>query len=251
MKHSLLQLCLVAYILAGTTQSASAATVEYSAGHGDIGLAFEAGELELHYHFGNGAILDGVPLVGEIEYDPDEAHVRLSDDTRIITTGDVSFLGTTAGDPVWRLPQSNTSGLPFLGIASEELDPMIFSNATIQMSSFSGPGEFALWQVGGLGGTDVIWQSNDGINPSDVLNLGIGVHDHFNYGFTEEGIYDVGLTAEAQLDAGGSVTDVGVFRFVVGSATAIPEPSSFAALLMSGMALAARSRRRRPEIANA
>ena len=204
MKRHLPLLSLFAHILFATTSPADAATVEYSAGHGDIGLAYEALELELHYHFGNGAVLDGIPLLGEIEYDPDEAHVRVSDDTRAVTTVDLSFLGTTAGDPVWRLPQSNTPGLPFLGIASEELDGLGFSGATIQLTSFSGPGEFALWQSGGLGGFNVIWQTIDGIGPVDILNLGIGVHDHFNYGFTAEGVYDVGLTAEAQFSAGGS-----------------------------------------------
>lgn len=245
MRRYLPLLPLLTSILFSNALPADAATVEYSAGHGDIGLAYEDGELELHYHFGNGAILNGVPLVGEIEYDPDEAHVRLSDDTRGVTSAPLSFLGTSTGDPVWRLPQSNTPGLPFLGIASEELDGLGFSSATIRMTSFNGPGEFALWQPGGLGGFNTFWQTNDGIGPSDVLNLGIGVHDHFNYGFTAEGIYDVGLTAEADFAAGGSVMDVGVFRFVVGSATAIPEPSSFAALLMGGLALVTRSRRRR------
>tara|TARA_R110002049_G_scaffold4601_4_gene31949 strand:+ start:224484 stop:225230 length:747 start_codon:yes stop_codon:yes gene_type:complete len=248
MKKRLCTLLLPLSLLLGTPNSARAATVEYSAGHADIGLAYEGGELELHYHFGDGAILDGVPVVSMdgmgLEYAPDEAHVLVPDDARIVTTDPVPFLGTRTGDPIWRLTQGNTPGLPFLGIAAEELDSMIFSNATIQMTSFNGPGEFALWQPGALGGTTEYWRTNDGIDASDAVTVGIGGHDHYFYGFTAEGIYDVGLTAEAEFAAGGSVTDMGVIRFVVGSATAVPEPSSFAVLCIGGTVLAARRRRR-------
>ncbi len=41
--------------------AANADLIEYTAGHGDIGLAVEAGQLHLHYHFAPGAVLDGVP----------------------------------------------------------------------------------------------------------------------------------------------------------------------------------------------
>ncbi|MGB7327497.1 MAG: choice-of-anchor M domain-containing protein [Rubripirellula sp.] len=224
--------------------AASGAVVEYASGHGDIGLAYEDSELELHYHFGDGAVLDGSPLVGELEYGPSEAYVRVGDNAKVTTTADVSFLGTSMGDSVWLLPQSNTAGLPFLGIAAEELDAT-FSGAVLSMSSFSGPGEFALWQAGGIGGTNVRWQSSNGIDNTDMLNLGIGGHDHYNYGFTAEGVYDVGVTAVADFAAGGSVTDFGTFRFVVGSATAVPEPGSLVVLAAAGIAAMVPRRRRR------
>ena len=228
--------------------SATAAPVEYTDGHGDIGLAFENGELELHYHFGDGAVLDGSSLIGDAEFDPDEAYVRVADAARSVVNGSVPFLGLTAGDEAWVLPQSNTTGLPFLGIAAEELDSS-FSSASLTLSSFSGPGEFAIWQDGGLGGANVRMQTVDGISSADVIGLGIGGHDHYNYGFTAEGVYTVGITAEADFAAGGSVTDFGELTFVVGSVTAVPEPTSMAALAVIGGVAAVGRRRRSSRVA--
>ncbi len=212
--------------------TASAAITEYSSGHGDIGLAFHDGELELHYHFGDGAILNGSPLAGEIEFEPGEAYVRVSNDALRSATAPAPQLGLATGDPVWLLPQNEVSGLPFLGIASEELAGLGFSSATLSLTSFSGPalGQFALWQPDGFGGTDVLWQTNNGFDGTDLLNMNIGGHAHFFYGFTQQGVYDLELTAVANLTGGGSLTDVGTFRFVVGSATAVPEPGSMVAL---------------------
>ncbi|TWU43843.1 hypothetical protein Q31b_13750 [Novipirellula aureliae] len=216
---------------------ARAAVVEYVSGHADIGLAYEEGELELHYHFGSGAILDGMPLADEVEYAPDEAYINVGMNAHSTTTADVSFLGTTTGDPVWILPQSgtvaNAAGLPFLGLASEELDSADFSTLSLSLSSFNGPGEFALWQSGNLGQPSIYWQTYGGIDSSDVLAMGVGGHDHYNFGFTAQGVYDLELTAVGNLTAdagGGSVTDTGTFRFVVGSVSAVPEPSSLAAM---------------------
>ena len=239
-KTSFWLLPLLGIVITSVTQ---AATVEYASGHADIGLAYENSQLELHYHFGDGAVLDGSPLIGDLEYGPSEAYVRVGNNARVNTIDDVSFLGTSAGDPVWLLPQSNTAGLPFLGIAAEELDST-FSGATLSLSSFSGPGEFALWQSGGIGGSNILWQTNDGISSMDTLNLGIGGHDHFNYGFTAEGVYDLGIMAVGNFAAGGSTTDFGNFRFVVGNATAVPEPGSFAMLSITfGAAISFRRRR--------
>ncbi|TWU59382.1 hypothetical protein Poly51_21700 [Rubripirellula tenax] len=234
-------------MIAFLSTHASAALVEYSSGHGDIGLAFEDGELELHYHFGDGAVLDGAPLAGEIEFAPDEAYVRVGDNAQTNVTGNVPFLGLTSGDPVWTLPSTSISGRPFLGIASEELSAADFSSATLSLTAFSGPGQFALWQAGSFGGANVFWQTLGGLDSTDLLNMAIGGHDHFNYGFTTEGIYDLELTAVANLVGGGSVTDVGTFRFLVGSATAVPEPSSFAMLataMVVGGAIYRRRKRR-------
>ncbi|QDT02340.1 hypothetical protein K227x_07160 [Rubripirellula lacrimiformis] len=238
---------LIAVLVLLLPRTASADVVTYTSGHGDIGLAYEGGELELHYHFGDGAILDGVSLIGDAEFDPAGAVVWVSDDARSTTTSSIAFLGTKAGDSVWRLPQSNTAGLPFLGIAAEELLPAEFSAATLQLTSFDGPGEFALWQSGGFGGADVFWQSNNGLDSSDLLPLTIGGHDHFNFGFTSEGVYDLGVTAVANLAAGGTVSDFGTLRFMVGdAAVAVPEPASFVAIAALGVTgWAVRRRRRR------
>jgi surface-anchored protein len=239
----------VAFIVGGFTISsrAFADLVEYSAGHSDIGLAFEGNELHLHYHFGVGAVIDGTTLAADAEYAPDEAYVRVSDATKVTVPFDVGFLGANAGDTVWVLPQSNTPGLPFVGLAAEELSSP-FNSASYQLIGFSGPGDFALWQTSGLGSPIVSFQTNDGLSTLDKYNLAIGGHDHANWGFTKEGIYDLTILASVT-DGTNTYTDTGTFKFAVGNVAAVPEPSS-----MCLMALAAGSaawyKRRRGRIAN-
>ncbi|WP_436717242.1 choice-of-anchor M domain-containing protein [Roseiconus lacunae] len=232
-------------VLAGNT---SAATVnEYFVDHGDIGIAYEDNELELHYHFE-----DGFNGVGpEVEFEPNEVYIRVSDAAKLTTTNDLGFLGTTAGDEIWILPQGNTGssgagslGVPFVGLATEELDSTDFISVDLSMTNFNGPGEFALWQFGTFG-PNVFFQSVDGISSADNLNLGIGIHDHANFGFTEEGIYEIELTATGNLTGGGTVVDVGTFTFAVGNVAAVPEPGSVAALVSLTLVGACVRRRRK------
>ncbi|MEM6365502.1 MAG: choice-of-anchor M domain-containing protein, partial [Planctomycetota bacterium] len=211
-------LCTVAlsFVLTGNT---SAETItEYSAGHADIRIAFRGGELELLYHFGEGSVLDGVRQSTSFEGQANEAYVRVGD-ASLDFPGAVSWLGTSASDPVWILPQGNITGQPFLGIATHQMTTTDFSSLTLEMTNLIGPGEFAMWQ--GLT-PPIYWQTNDGIgtNPGDdQLPFPVRGHDHFNYGFTKEGVYQLELTATAEFVAGGSVADTEIFTFVVGNAT--------------------------------
>ena len=101
-----------------------------------------------------------------------------------------------------------------------------------------------MWQDRFPGGPNVLMQTVDGINSDDSIEFGVGFHDHINYGFTQEGIYDVELTATASFFGGGSVEDVETFKFLVGSATAIPEPGSLAVLASGSVGLLVRRRRK-------
>ncbi|MEM9588869.1 MAG: choice-of-anchor M domain-containing protein, partial [Planctomycetota bacterium] len=172
---------------------------------------------------------------------------------KITTIGPVSFLGTTTGQDIWVLPQdatgpggAETLGLPFVGIATEELSPSTFSSVDITLTNFSGPGEFALWQNPTLTlPATVFMQTVDGVSSADNLNFGIGIHGHHNYGFTAEGVYQLEWTATGNFSAGGTVTDVETFTFVVGSSTAVPEPSGVVALASFGLLGLGLRRRRR------
>ena len=225
---------------------ASADMIEYSGGHGDVGLAVEDdGSLFLHYHFGSGSVLDRQTLADEAEYDPSEVYVRVGDAAMLTPTSGVSYLGTGPGEPIWELPQSSTAGLPFLGIAAEELSPANFSSATLQLIGFSGPdgGEFALGQGGGSSGTQIFFQTNDGITTADMLSLTIGEHDHYFWAFSEMGVYDLNILAQATTQAGVTLSDTGTLRFAVGSATAVPEPASLACLAAAATGFWVRRRR--------
>ena len=224
--------------------NARAELVEYSAGHADLGLAYEGGELDLHIHFGEGSVLDGVTSVADSELNPSDVYIRIDSEKSKLFPGPAPFLGTGASDPIWVLPANNVGGLPFFGVATEELESAVFSDVTFEMTGFSGPGEFASWQGNA---SPLYWQTIGGIGVDpgdDVFDFGVGVHDHVSYGFSQEGVYNVEVTAKADFVAGGFVTDVETLRFVVGSATAIPEPGSFAALAFGMVVLSVRRRRR-------
>ncbi len=227
-------------LVAAFSISLSAELMEYTAGHADIGLALEGpGQLFLHYHFGIGsAILEGVPATAlNEELAPSEAYVRVSDSMIVTLPTPVDFLGTLAGDSAWILPQGNTPGVPFLGIATEELDPVQFTSAGFRLTGFTGPlgGNFAFFQVPSFGAPIVFAKSVDGIDPGfDVVPSLVGGHDHYNYAFTKDGIYDIGIEGYAS-GPGGSLTDSGTYRFVVGSSTAVPEPNSLILLLAGSM----------------
>lgn len=221
-------------------------SVEFSSGHGDMGLALKPNNsLFLHYHFGAGSVLNGSALgPGEdAEYAPNEVFVRVADAAQTFPGVAVPFLSTGASDPVWTLPQGTPGALPFLGLAAEELDILDFASAgCFRLTGFTGPvgGEFALWQ-GGFTPT-VFFQTNDGINtintPPDLYNIAIGNHDHANWSFTKAGIYSLTIEGFANPVGGGAqLTDSGTFTFAVGSATAVPEPSSIALIAVCGVGL--------------
>ncbi len=229
-------------ILCLLASNASATEVWFEE-HGDIGIAYESGELELHYHFEDG--LNGVgPL--DVEFEPDEVTVLVGGTSvRTADAGDAFFgyLGMSLGDTYYRLPQVNGGpegadalGLPFVGIATEELDVAGFTTMNLSLTGLTAPGDFALWQ----GGASALLDSSDGIDGSDSFSLALNGHDHFNFGFSELGVYEVEFTASGNLTGTGTVTDTAVFTFNV-----VPEPGSLAALVSLGMVGVLRRHRRR------
>ncbi|KAA1261220.1 hypothetical protein LF1_37660 [Rubripirellula obstinata] len=226
--------------------NASAAVTEWFEEHGDIGIGYEGGnELELHYHFEDG--VNGSDPGSDLELEPNQAYIRVADNA--------FRTNSLGGQNYWVLPESNSNGsmtgaedlgLPFVGLAAEELEASDFtSDITLTLTDFNGPGDFALWREGSVPGDETVFmQTNGGTISADTFSLMVGEHGHANFGFTQEGVYEIELTASGNLAGGGTATDTETFRFAVGSATAIPEPTSFAMLASLG-AFAGLARRRR------
>jgi surface-anchored protein len=209
--------------------------IEYSAGHADIGVEYDASELELHYHFGTDAKLDGVVQGVETEFDLGEVFTRAGDAVKFPAPGGAqwSFLGTSSGNDIWVLPQSNTSGVPFLGVAAEEVGasgdwtgPISYEITGVTRPSGS---HFSIFQTDAFGQPVVQVATQDGL--SDTLTVPVGSHSHYNWGFTKPGVYQMEMTASGTRSGSGEkVQDTQVVWFAVGDSAdpADPTPHTYA-----------------------
>lgn len=243
------------FLLAAVPARAGFLDNRYTAGHADIAVAYDAGQLFLHYHFGSNAVVNGTPLSTDAEFDHGDATTIVPQSW---SSGSQSspfprpagsqwdFIGNAAGDPVWILPQTSVSGVPFLGIATDDLDPADWTGPitwSVTGLNYTGPGngQFSTRQQG-LSNPTVFASTADGL--PDSWTQGTGSHDHFFYGFTALGTYDVQFTASGTHATDGLRADTATFRFQVGPQAVpeppqvVPEPSSLA-LLGSGVGAAA------------
>lgn len=121
--------------------------------------------------------------------------------TTISANPNFAFLGT-AGSPVWILPQTQNTALPYLGISAEDIPNGIFSDPMqLAVVSVEGPGNFFAWSVSGAGQPPAVKMivTNGlvapGFNHADVF---IGSHEHNNWGFSTNGLYRVTFRANGQ-----------------------------------------------------
>lgn len=169
----------------------------YTAGHGDMGFEVEfdeaTGEFEPHVHLEGGTV-DGSSLDDE-EFAPEAiAIVTNAELTRPVgDEGALQQLCVAQGESVKWLPQSGADasrlGVPFFGIAAEEIDAGQFVNDEIflelvSVESPNGTGHYSLWQAGVT--PEFGMASCDGIDGGDKITIPLG-HDHYNMGFAGDG----------------------------------------------------------------
>ncbi|MFM8221497.1 MAG: hypothetical protein ACKOJF_21505, partial [Planctomycetaceae bacterium] len=124
--------------LAGVATADSLRPV-YSAGQGSIGVSFQDNMLHLGLHLQSGAVVDGVPLATDAQYEPSEISIQVASSIPM-PEGDIALdLGITPGTTVYFLDVVNVPDRPFLGFSTEELNPADWS------------GEIR-WLVNGLSG---------------------------------------------------------------------------------------------------
>ncbi len=234
-RHVVLIASLVAS--AGLPGQGRAEVLVYTSGHADIGLGYADGDLELHWHFSDEAVVGGQTIGGgEKEFGPDEIAARVpSHRERTRPAGSQwDFTGTTAGGKLWVLPIAEDPSAPFLGWATDELTPSDWQSITWSMTDWSIPtgGAFSLWDLDEFGGPQARFST---ANPASTMADNtfpaiLGSHQHFAWGFTAEGVYDIELTAFGTHTVDGFKSDTATFRFLVGDFTAVPEPSSLTLL---------------------
>lgn len=112
-----------------------------------------------------------------------------------------AFLGV-AGAPVWILPQSQNTSLPYLGISAEDIPNGVFNDPMeLELVSVEGPGNFFAWSVSGVGQPPTVkFIATNGVVAPDfhIANPFIGSHEHNNWGFSTNGLYRVTFRANGQ-----------------------------------------------------
>lgn len=214
-----------------------------STGHVDfIGIGYDAGEFEPHSHAHAGAIVDGIELLSDTEYGLGDLQVQVVGGM-IRPVGAVwDAVGVGAGVTFAHLPQTEIIGQPFLGIGAEELDSAEWSGPIrITCTAMSAPvgGHFSLWQLDSFDVPEFFMSSFDGgMTGADFYEIAAGGHEHFGWGFTELGIYDLTFSFSGTHVVDGPKTASATYRFNV-----IPEPSTGLMGLL-GMGMLLRRKRR-------
>ncbi|MCA9127602.1 MAG: choice-of-anchor M domain-containing protein [Planctomycetales bacterium] len=213
----------------------------YISGHSDLGVGFEDDNLHLHLHAEQPLGLFGGGTVPAGEYDPGDLLIGVPNPMIGRPVGaQWDFLAANAGASVWFLPQSSDPNKPFLGLGTEELLPEDgWSTLTWTFNSIttiSGDNsDFALWQNDSFGNPSVLASTLVPTGAGNTWTQNALSHDHYNFGFTGEGVYDVSLSISGNNSGAGTIApgpyfDTASFRFVTGNAIAVPEPNSLAAL---------------------
>lgn len=174
----------------------------------DIGLAYEGG-WDLHIH----------DEEAEAEYEPDGAlfSVPAAARTTRPAGSEFDFLGVAAGEDYYRLPATQNPELVYLGIGTEEIEEGTFvgGGLTVTLKAVNGPGHLSLWRSDILGPV-VSWSTVDGIAADDAFTILEGSHEHYNWGFSAKGRYEVTLEARGVLvDGGAEVAGEATYYFSV------------------------------------
>jgi len=143
---------------------------------------------------------------------------------------------------LWVSPASEVDadavGMPFIGFSAEELLAPFTGPVTFTMTGFaytgSGTGNFYMFE-----GTDLFFDSTAGPGSYGSFSVGAGTHGHGEFGFSDEGLYEITLVAAG--NDGAPVDGVpATYTFEV-----VPEPSTYALLGLGAGALAILRWRRR------
>lgn len=135
------------------------------------------------------------------------------------------------GAPLWILPQAQDTDLLYLGFSSEDkpkgtLPPGVFTERLrFSLKAVKGPGDFFAWQADEAENLLIRFNSKDGLTDADATSPLLGSHEHFNFGFTTNGFYEV--TFEVTGRKAGATTNItsapATFLFAVEPVPLVPD----------------------------
>lgn len=141
---------------------------------------------------------------------PDAAGQNLPNDDKY------SFTGAGKGAKVWVIPQTQVSGVPWLGWSTQS--PNLVKNAddavSINFLGHQGPGQFTLFlQPGGFDDPQKLWSSAE--DTPQGMSVPLNTHAHANWVFTEPGVHLVAVGVHAKLKDGTGQNTTKILRFSV------------------------------------
>lgn len=200
--------------------------VEYRAGHGDLFLAYDETHgltLSLRSH-----LIYPEPVGVPPEHDPDDVCIVVpsSSHAEVVELGgrpefsEFEPIGVDAGKPFWFLSQNNRGPLePFLGLSTEGVPSAAFAGALrfeFHPLDPAAAGEFSLYQSGFPPRFFVSTRSPERTQSgAPVVELGTGVHDHYNWTFSKPGRYDLRVIASGQLAGASEVRIEQIYKFLI------------------------------------
>jgi surface-anchored protein len=228
-----LRIALAMLTAVGLTSAATAQTT-VSTGHVDIfGVGYVGGALELLIH----------EEASGLEFEPVDTVVQVNLGGFVLRPASAAFdfLGAS-GTSLWILPaseiESDNRGVIFAGVGTEEIDPIDWGAGTpitiTLLSVVRAPagGNFFLWSEDEFGNPTQVMNSTN-LATYDSLTQAIGLHEHYNWGFTAEGIYEIEFQATGTPENGSPLSATQTYTF-----STVPEPSTYALLGLGAGALA-------------
>lgn len=212
----------------------------YTAGHADIGVGYLVAEkaFDPHWHTHAGAVVDGVTTTVDGEYEP--ATMTAQTWARRPTPSGGGGLAALLGVPDGTIVSAmgSTTFQPNLGFGTEELDPLDWTTPiTIRFnplaSTLPGGAAFGLYTTNSAG-TSVVDRFFSSVSAAatdsdNTLSLNAGDHAHFQWAFTQPGIYDLDFTWTGTHKVDGAISTSATFRV-----QAVPEPSTIVMLGLAG-----------------
>ena len=129
-----------------------------------------------------------------------------------------AFLGT-AGSSFHRVTQTQQPGLLWPGWSTESIaEKATTTGVAWRLTGVTGPGEFALYQIGAFGDVDVLFNTRDGITSADGFEIPKVTHAHGTWAFSAEGNYCLSFERSTTLASGKGIKDSFGIAVAVGAA---------------------------------